>query len=138
MAGSHTVPSAREAGPLDGQPCSPSEVCRTGKIRDRAPRGGPTDDCRRGGENDRAMSRYPAVPDPRGENCLECPLRARQINTNRLFLLFLASTRSLCDARARDFRDKAGSFLTRGNMRVARPLGPWLGSEFSKGVEVDK
>src|SRR5438874_909015 len=101
MAGSHTVPSAREAGPLDGQPCSPSEVCRTGKIRDRAPRGGPTDDCRRGGENDRAMSRYPAVPDPRGENCRECPLRARQINTNRSVLFPLALTRSLCAARTR-------------------------------------
>jgi hypothetical protein len=30
-----------------------------------------------------------------------------------------------------------GSFRRRGTERVARPLGPWLGSEFFKGVEVD-
>ena len=84
------------------------------------------------------MSRYPAVPDPRGENCRECPLRARQINTNRSVLFPLALTRSLCAARARDIRDTAGSLVTPGPWRVARPLGPWLGSEFSKGVEIDK
>jgi hypothetical protein len=51
------------------------------------------------------MSRHPAACTPLGENCRECPLRARQINTNRLLLLSFSVTLSLRDARVRDIRD---------------------------------